>query len=121
MLLGLKDDEIIACALIEKVGTASHIGMLAVQPELQAVGAGKSMLAQAECYAIDNFDAEILRMTVVSVRSELLAFYQRRGYRRMGTSTSYPNDSGVGNPRCNDLKIEILEKSVSTPCDGRSD
>lgn len=51
ILVGLKDAEIVACVHIEKDGSNSHIGMLAVSPILQGGGMGKLMLAHAERYA----------------------------------------------------------------------
>ena len=48
VLLAMKHEEIMACALIEKAGNCGHIGMLAVRPDLQASGLGKRMLSEAE-------------------------------------------------------------------------
>ncbi|CAG9934233.1 GNAT family N-acetyltransferase [Candidatus Nitrotoga arctica] len=58
ILVGLKDSKIVACVQVEKDRSNSHIGMLAVRPALQGVGAGKQMLFQAERYAFDVFGAE---------------------------------------------------------------
>ena len=82
ILVGLKGSEIVACAHVQKDGSYCHVGMLAVNPNLQGVGAGKQMLAHAERYAIENFGSENFIMIVVSSRSELIAFYSRRGYKK---------------------------------------
>jgi len=79
ILLGLDDQAMVACVHIEKAGSDTHIGMLAVRPNLQGTGAGKNMLAYAEDYATRHFRAEKFVMVVVSSRKELLAFYLRRG------------------------------------------
>ena len=110
ILVGLKGSEIVACVHVEKDGSYSHIGMLAVNPKLQGVGAGKQLLAHAEKYANENFGSEKFIMVVVSSRSELIAFYLRRGYRKTGTVQDYPLSAGVGTPKVSNLKTEILEK-----------
>jgi len=110
ILVGLKDSEIVACIQVEKDGKNSHIGMLAVNPNLQGAGAGKHMLAHAESYANESFCSEKFIMAVVSSRSELIAFYLRRGYQKTGAVHDYPLSAGVGTPKLSDLKIEALEK-----------
>jgi GNAT superfamily N-acetyltransferase len=110
LLIGFTGNEIAASALIEQADSISLIGMLAVQPVQQATGIGKRMLAEAEHYAIMHFGAERLRMNVLSSRSELLTFYERRGYCRTGVLLDYPNCTDVGRPKCDDLKIVVLEK-----------
>lgn len=110
ILVGLKNSEIVACVHVEKEGGNSHIGMLAVNPAVQAVGAGKQMLTSAEKYATEVFCAEKFIMVVVSSRSELISFYRRRGYQQVGTVMDYPLSAGVGIPKNSALKIEVLEK-----------
>lgn len=110
ILVGLKGSEIVACVHVEKDGNFSHIGMLAVNPKLQGAGAGKQMLAYAEGYANEYFGSEKFIMIVVSSRSELIAFYLRRGYRKTGTVQDYPLSAGVGTPKFSNLKTEVFEK-----------
>ena len=50
-------------------------GPLAVLPALQGRGVGGSLLDYAEA------KADIAELTIVSCRTDLLEFYQRRGYR----------------------------------------
>lgn len=101
---------IVACVHIEKEGTNSHIGMLAVNPSLQTAGIGKQMLALAENYATEIFGAERFILAVVSARSEFVAFYLRRGYQKTGSIMDYPLSAGAGIPKNPALKIETLEK-----------
>lgn len=68
------------------------------------------MLALAENYAIETFGAEKFILIVVSARSELVAFYLRRGYQKTGSVTDYPISAGAGTPKNPALKIEVLEK-----------
>lgn len=110
ILVRCRKSAAVACVQIEKEGNNSHIGMLAVDPALQAAGIGKQMLALAENYAIGTFGAEKFILVVVSARSELIAFYLRRGYQKTGSLMDYPISAGAGVPRNSGLKIEVLEK-----------
>ena len=50
-------------------------------------------------------------MTVITLRAELLAYYERRGFRRTGRTVPFPyGDPRFGLPRRPDLKMEILAK-----------
>ena len=110
ILVGLNNEEIVACAHVEKDGNSSHIGMLAVNPILQGGGAGKQMLAHVEKYANVVFGSEKFVMVVVSARTELVSFYLRRGYLNTGPVMDYPLSAGAGIPKTPDLKIKVLEK-----------
>lgn len=111
LLLGMAGAEIVACVLLERVGTRASIGMLAVAPDCQGGGLGKAMLAHAEAHAARRWPVEKFVMRVLPARAELLAFYLRRGYRRSGEVSDYPaNAAGV--PLLPELKIEILEKNA---------
>ncbi len=70
------------------------------------------MLAHAEDYASKQFNPEKIIMHVLSSRNELIAFYLRRGYQRTQTTIDYPLAAGVGTPLHDDLKVEVLEKTV---------
>ncbi|MES2489527.1 MAG: GNAT family N-acetyltransferase [Pseudomonadota bacterium] len=112
LLVGLHNQEILACVQIEQHGSASHIGLLAVSPQLQSGGLGKEMLKHAEDFAIEKYGANKFVLAVVTNRSELAAFYVRRGYQKTSEVTGYPKDAGVGTPLRSDLKVEMYEKTA---------
>ncbi len=85
VLVGLKESRIVACVHVKKDGGQTRIGMLAVNPLLQGLGAGKQMLAHAERYANSNFFPEKFVMAVISARNELISFYLRRGYKKQAS------------------------------------
>jgi len=58
----------------------SYLGMLCVDPTLQAGGLGRRLIEAAERTACDRFGARIMEMTVIDRRPELIAWYERRGY-----------------------------------------
>ncbi|MGR9014582.1 MAG: GNAT family N-acetyltransferase, partial [Gammaproteobacteria bacterium] len=89
------------------------LGMLAVSPPLQGKGIGKQLLLAAEQAAQELWAVNKSVMTVVSCRNELIAYYQRRGYRRTGVSKAFPVNPELWTPKVADLRLEILEKILS--------
>lgn len=112
VLVGILTERVVACAHISTEGEEAHIGMLAVEPSLQAGGLGKALLKRAEEYASQVLGATDLILIVLRNRSELIAFYQRRGYQLTGTVVDYPVDAGVGTPIVESLDLEVLYKRV---------
>jgi GNAT superfamily N-acetyltransferase len=104
---------LIACCHLEKLGTSSYFGMFAVAPKLQGSGLGKKMMLEAERIARDAFKAERIEMTVIDIRSELIEFYERRGYQRTGIYKAFPyGDARFGLPKRDDLRFEVLIKHL---------
>ncbi|MFF2786161.1 GNAT family N-acetyltransferase [Streptomyces sp. NPDC058049] len=105
--------ELVACCQLEHRDDHVYFGMFAVRPGLQGAGLGKEVLAEAERRARDTWDAKEMRMTVVHVREELIAYYVRRGYRRTGELSPFPyGDERFGVPLRDDLAFELLVKSL---------
>jgi ribosomal protein S18 acetylase RimI-like enzyme len=113
-VLVLCDEGAIAgCVHVQIDGSIAYMGMLATDPEVQAQGVGKQMLLFAEDYAMSNYQPAVFRMSVLSVRTELMAFYERRGYVRAGEVEAYPVHAGVGRPLVEGLLVETLVKSAA--------
>lgn len=70
--------------------TAAYLGMLTVAPGRQGGGLGKWIMNAAEEEARRCFGAETMELSVVSQRSELIAYYGRRGYRETGELKPFP-------------------------------
>lgn len=68
----------------------AYFGMFAIDPGIRAAGLGKLVLAEAEARARHMFDATCMVMTVINVREQLIAWYQRRGYRLTGKRIPFP-------------------------------
>jgi ribosomal protein S18 acetylase RimI-like enzyme len=106
--------ELLACAHVADDDGAGYFGMFSVRPTLQGGGIGKRMLEHAERYVREHWSLPVMRMTVIDVRGELIAFYERRGYRRTGIVKPFPyGDERFGLPRRDDLRFEILEKALA--------
>ncbi|MDH6539664.1 GNAT family N-acetyltransferase [Streptomyces lavendulae] len=105
--------ELIACCQLEHRGDHVYFGMFAVRPGLQGGGLGKEIMAEAERRARETWDAKEMRMTVVNVREELIAYYVRRGYERTGELSPFPyGDERFGVPLRDDLAFELLVKAL---------
>ena len=113
VLLGEREGALLACCHLEKQGEACYFGMFSVLPTLQGGGVGKQMLGAAERLARDEWKCTKMEMTVISIRNELVAWYERRGYRRTGKYKPFPyGDDRFGIPKRDDLRFELLEKRL---------
>jgi len=111
IVLAERDGALLACAHVAEEDGAGYFGMFSVDPGRQGGGIGKQVLAEAERIVRDDWTLPSMRMTVIDVRDELIAFYERRGYRRTGIFKPFPyGDARFGLPRRDDLRFEVLEK-----------
>ena len=113
LLLAENDGELVACAHVAVEDGAGYFGMFSVTPGLQGGGVGKQVLAEAERIAREEWACPTMRMTVIDIRDELIAFYERRGYARTGIKKPFPyGDARFGLPKRDDLRFEVLEKPL---------
>jgi ribosomal protein S18 acetylase RimI-like enzyme len=90
-----------------------YLGSLTVRPDLQKGGFGRELLTAAEKYAAAR-GARTIEMTVVHVREALIAWYERRGYRRTTETRPFPyDDTRYGTPMRADLVFVVLEKHLT--------
>lgn len=113
LLLCLQGAEIIGSVNLQKVNDTAYLGMLVIRPGLQGQGIGKHLLQAAEKVAQEEWGVRKIEMTVITFRSELIAFYERRGYRRTGIIKPFPTDVRAGIPRMAGLQFEVLEKELA--------
>jgi GNAT superfamily N-acetyltransferase len=113
VLLAEQGGTLLACANLEKRGDIGYFGMFSVRPDLQGGGFGRAMLAEAERLAREELHCREMQMTVISVRDELIAWYERRGYARTGRYSPFPyGDARFGIPKRDDLRFELLVKPL---------
>jgi ribosomal protein S18 acetylase RimI-like enzyme len=107
--------QLVACCQLEQRPAAeAYFGMFSVQPGGQGRGVGGQVLAEAERIARDEWAATTMVMTVLAQRAELIAWYERRGYRRTGERRPFPyGDERYGLPRRPDLVFDVLAKRLS--------
>ncbi len=103
--------DITGCVYLQKQQRGLYLGMLTVSPELQGGGLGKKLLAAAGAYAVQH-QCPAIFMNVISVRSELIAWYERHGYHKTGETKPFPDDDRYGKP-AQPLEFIIIEKKVT--------
>lgn len=115
-LLVMRDgDDLVACvSLADKGDGRTYLGMLTVDPQRQAAGLGRALLSGAEQAAATIFGAQIVEMTVIAQRDELIAWYERRGYRLTGERRPFPAaDPRFGLPKRDDLAFVVMDKNLA--------
>ena len=113
ILIAERAGDMLACAHVCDEAGVGYFGMFAVKPSLQGAGLGRQVLAEAERIAREHWRLPLMRMTVIDLREELIAWYERRGYRRTGIKKPFPaTDPRFGLPKRDDLRFEVLEKAL---------
>ena len=113
ILLAGDGNALLGCAHVAEEDGAGYFGMFAVRPELQRGGLGRAILAEAERIAREDWRLPLMRMTVIDLRTELIAWYERRGYHRTGQTRPFPaTDPRFGLPLRDDLRFAVLEKEL---------
>jgi ribosomal protein S18 acetylase RimI-like enzyme len=113
VLLLEHDGRLQACCELQNVEGHAYFGMFAVRPDGQGRGIGNRVLVEAERIAAREWGCSEMRMTVIDLRNELIAWYERRGYRRTGEFKPFPyGDARFGIPRRDDLRFEVLNKDL---------
>lgn len=117
-LLKAEDEagNLLGCVYLEQQEDALYLGMLTVKPQLQNSGIGKKLLYAGEDFAKTK-GLHKMRMTVISVRNTLIAWYQRHGYQPTGDKLPFPDDPKFGLAK-QKLEFIVMEKALTVDlCD----
>jgi GNAT superfamily N-acetyltransferase len=113
VVLAERDGALLACCQVQRRGARCYFGMFAVDPTRQGGGVGKRAMAHAEELARTRWACTVMEMTVIRQRTDLIAFYERRGYTDTGHRSPFPyGDERFGLPRRDDLEFTLLEKAL---------
>lgn len=105
-------ETIIGCVYLQKQTNKLYLGMLTVSPLIQNQGIGKRLLKEAEKYAVEK-QCNYIVMTVISIRFELIAWYERHGYMKTGEIRPFhTNSKKFGIPKRH-LEFIVLEKQLN--------
>lgn len=100
----------IGCVNLQQHGEKLYLGMFSVEPQLQGSGIGKQLLQAAEEYA-KALHCTAIYMSVITVRTELIQWYERNGYKDTGERKFFKEDELTGR-HLQPLEFMILEKEV---------
>ncbi len=106
----LENGDIAGCVYLDKQEHGLYLVILTVSPALQGAGIGKQLLQGADDYARKN-NCSLIFMNVISLRHELIAWYERHGYHKTGERKPFPADQQFGIP-AQSLEFIILSKEV---------
>jgi ribosomal protein S18 acetylase RimI-like enzyme len=115
MLLAGAGGQLVGCCQLERRPHAeAYFGTFAVRPGGQGQGWGGQILGEAERLARDEWGAGTMVMSVLDQRPDLIAWYERRGYRRTGETTPFPyGNERFGVPKRPGLAFAGLAKALS--------
>lgn len=78
------DGHLDGCVYVSARDATGYFGMLAVAPDAQRRGLGRRLIAAAEDW-LRAAPRDVVHILVVNLREDLIAFYERLGYMRIGT------------------------------------
>ena len=115
LILAHNSTGLVGCVAARREPDGTHIGMFAVRPELQGHGIGRRLLNEAERVGRVELGGQLAILHVISVRSELLEWYARCGYRDTGRKEAFPyGNPRFGLPKRDDLEFAVLCKALKT-------
>ena len=112
IILAIDENSIIGCVHLENAGVYSYLGMLSVDVNVQAKGIGKLLITECERYTKEVFGLNEIRMKVISRRTELIAYYERRGYKITGNREEFGRRGETFGETKEKLYFDILSKKL---------
>ena len=113
-VLAEADGVLVGSALVQAPDTPggpAYLGMFAVDPAYQGGGLGKAVVAAAERTVAELWAAPAVRLTVISLRAELIEWYERRGFVRTGRHLPFPFHEASGALRT-DFDLVEMQKDL---------
>jgi ribosomal protein S18 acetylase RimI-like enzyme len=105
--------EVISCVHLQRTGHDCYLGMLTTLPARQGEGLGSRMMEASERFAITTWQARQMHMTVLVQRTDLIPYYERRGYVITGERKPFPyGDQRWGIPKRDDLAFFVMRKRL---------
>ncbi len=115
-ILLAETDRLVGCAEIADFtgpGGGTYFGMFAVDPALQGRGIGGAILDEIERVAREDRHSDRLVLVVISLRSEMVDLYLRRGFVPTGDMHPFPyGEERYGVPRRDDLELLEMAKDL---------
>jgi len=116
-LIAEQDGKVAGCCLLQGLTqsggsgvNAAYFGMFALDPSVQGGGLGKQIIAEAERRVNDLWGANVMVMTVINLRTELIAWYERRGYSVTGATMPFPFSETSGETTRNFHLVEMRKR-----------
>jgi len=104
------DEKLLGCVYLQHRGDKLFLGMLSVSPEAQTGGIGKQLMQAADDYG-RKLGCTAIQITVISNRKELVAWYERRGFRSTGETQPFAEHPRFGTPT-RAIEFQVMEKEL---------
>lgn len=111
VLVGVLRDQVVASIACERLENTAKFGLVAVKPSLQNKGYGREMIQAAEAITAREWRVAGFYMSVITLRTELIEFYERLGFERTGQFENFP-ESPLWQPKVQALALEYLVKII---------
>ncbi len=118
-LLAEIDGNLAGCCLLQGLPpepgnkiNAAYFGMFAINPDAHGSGLGKKVIAQAERCVQELWQCNQMVMTVINVRTALIEWYERRGYRLTGATLPFPFSETSGETT-RDFHLAEMRKALT--------
>ena len=105
------EQQITGCVNLQQHANKLYLGMFGVAPQLQGAGIGKQILKASEEYA-KHSRCTAIYMSVISLRKELISWYERHGYADTGKRIPFEED-GITGTHLKKLEFMVMEKTLS--------
>jgi GNAT superfamily N-acetyltransferase len=109
--------ELVGCAEISRYsgdGGGAYFGLFAVRPSLQGQGIGGQILDEIERVSVELLREARLVLVVISLRSDMVELYARRGFVPTGDVHLFPyGDERFGRPKRDDLELLVMAKELT--------
>jgi ribosomal protein S18 acetylase RimI-like enzyme len=102
--------QIVGCVNLQITNEGIYLGMFSVHPLIQNEGIGKQLLQAAEEFAIAK-NIHRIYMTVIDLRTELIAWYERKGYSNTRLEIAF-NEDEISGKHLQSLNFTVLEKYI---------
>jgi GNAT superfamily N-acetyltransferase len=113
ILIARSGETILATIHAHREGDTVHFGLFAVEPTSQESGIGKALLSYAESEAHQRWRINTAVMEVITHRSELIEYYERRGYIRTGEMIAFP-ESDLWDRQVDFMELAVMHKRLDT-------
>lgn len=113
ILLCLQGNDLIGSVHLQELADGlGYLGMLVVRPGLQGCGLGRRFMREAELTAQRLWGATRMSLSVISLRRELIAFYERCGYALTGERRPFPFEDGLSTALVEGIELAVMEKEL---------
>jgi len=110
VLAGVLRDQVVATIACERLENTAKFSLIAVKPTLQNKGYGREMIQAAEAITTREWRVAGFFMSVITLRTELIEFYERLGFERSGQFEDFPENPALWQPKVRPLALEYLVK-----------